>query len=89
MPSGGRIRPSKPTAPCASNPSAAHEATLHLPLEELGIPSGEPCELHELLSDGRSLVRGGVLTVALNPAEEPAAIYRVEYPADRPREGGW
>jgi len=71
------------------DPFAAHEATLHLPLPELGIPSGEPCELHELLSDGRSLVRGGVLTVALNPAEEPAAIYRVEYPADRPREGGW
>jgi len=69
------------------DPLAAHEATLHLPLEELGIPSGEPCELHELLSDGRSLVREGVLTVTLNPAEEPAAIYRVEYPADRPREG--
>jgi starch synthase (maltosyl-transferring) len=70
------------------DPFAAHEATLHLPLEAMGMSSGEPCELHELLSDGRSLVREGMLTVTLNPAEEPAVIYRVEYPGDRPPEGG-
>ncbi|HET7874452.1 MAG TPA: alpha-1,4-glucan--maltose-1-phosphate maltosyltransferase [Methylomirabilota bacterium] len=59
------------------DPFAAHETTLHLPLEELGIGTGETYELHELLSDGRRLCREPRQTVMLDPQDAPARIYRV------------
>ena len=40
------------------DPFAAHEATLHLPLDELGFAADETYELHELLTDSRALGRG-------------------------------
>ena len=66
------------------DPFAAHETTLHLPLEEMGMAGGEPVELHELLSDHRRLVGERSLTITLDPQGEPAAIYR----AQRPGGGG-
>jgi len=62
------------------DPFAAHETTLHLPLEEMGMAEGEPIELHELLSDHRRLVGERSLTVTLDPQGEPAAIYRAQRP---------
>ena len=40
------------------DPFAAHQATLHLPLDELGFAADETYELHELLTDSRALGRG-------------------------------
>ena len=66
------------------DPFAAHETTLHLPLEEMGMAGEGPVELHDLLSDQRRLVGERSLTVTLDPQGEPAAIYR----ARRPGGGG-
>jgi starch synthase (maltosyl-transferring) len=60
------------------DPFAAHEATLDLPLEKLGLAPDDTYELHELLSDGRQLGRGRRQTVTLDPRISPAHIYRVE-----------
>jgi starch synthase (maltosyl-transferring) len=60
------------------DPFAAHEATLHLPLDELGFAADETYQMHELLSDSRALGRGTRQTVTLDPQLSPARIYRIE-----------
>ncbi len=60
------------------DPFAAHEATLHLPLDELGFAADETYELHELLTDSRALGRGARQTVTLDPQVSPARIYKIE-----------
>jgi len=59
------------------DPFAAHEAMLHLPLDEIGIAPDETFELHELLADRRRLVRGATHLVALDPREAPAHVYQL------------
>jgi starch synthase (maltosyl-transferring) len=59
------------------DPFAAHEATLEIPLGELGIATDESYELHELLTDDRRLVRGPTHAITLDPRTAPAHIYRV------------
>jgi starch synthase (maltosyl-transferring) len=59
------------------DPFATHEATLEIPLGEIGIAPDETYELHELLDDQRRLVRGPTHTVSLDPRVAPAHIYRV------------
>ncbi len=59
------------------DPFAAHEATLEIPLTDIGIAPDETYELHELLSDARRLGRGRHHRVTLDPRESPARIYRV------------
>ncbi|RMH32290.1 MAG: alpha-1,4-glucan--maltose-1-phosphate maltosyltransferase [Nitrospirae bacterium] len=59
------------------DPFEAHEATLHIPIHELGIREDETYQLHELLTDTRHLVTGGTYHLRLNPQEEPAAIFLV------------
>ncbi|MBI2526433.1 MAG: alpha-1,4-glucan--maltose-1-phosphate maltosyltransferase [Candidatus Rokubacteria bacterium] len=60
------------------DPFAAHEATLHLPLDDLGFAPEETYELHDLLSDSRQLCRGPRQTVTLDPRVSPARVYRLE-----------
>ncbi len=60
------------------DPFAVHEAALHLPLEELGFAPDETYEIHELLTDGRSLCRGIRQTVTLDPQVSPARLYQIE-----------
>ena len=60
------------------DPFAVHEAALHLPLEELGFAPDETYEIHELLTDGRSLCRGMRQTVTLDPQVSPARVYQIE-----------
>jgi starch synthase (maltosyl-transferring) len=59
------------------DPFAIHEATLQIPLAEIGIAPDETYELHELLGGDRRLVRGATHAVTLDPRVAPAHIYRV------------
>ncbi|HKW93381.1 MAG TPA: alpha-amylase family glycosyl hydrolase, partial [Methylomirabilota bacterium] len=59
------------------DPFATHDATLTIPLGEIGIGPDETYELHELLADERRLVRGAAHTVSLDPRVAPAHVYRV------------
>jgi starch synthase (maltosyl-transferring) len=59
------------------DPFAAHEATLEIPLDEIGIAPDETYELHELLGGDRRLGRGATHTVTLDPRAAPAHVYRV------------
>jgi starch synthase (maltosyl-transferring) len=60
------------------DPFAVHEATLHLPLDELGLTPDDTYEIHELLTDNRALGRGARQTVTLDPQVSPARIYQLE-----------
>jgi starch synthase (maltosyl-transferring) len=59
------------------DPFATHEATLEIPLADLGIAADETYELHELLGGDRRLARGPLHRVALDPRTAPAHVYRV------------
>ena len=59
------------------DPFATHQASLEIPLGEIGIAADETYELHELLADERRLVRGSTHTVTLDPRTAPAHIYRL------------
>jgi starch synthase (maltosyl-transferring) len=58
------------------DPFEAHTSRLLLPLAELGIAEDERFEVEELLTGARHLWRGAGQTVALDPAAQPAAIFR-------------
>jgi starch synthase (maltosyl-transferring) len=60
------------------DPFEAHEASLELPLAELGLRPDDRVQVHELLTDQRQLWRGPAHTIRLDPAREPAAIFRVQ-----------
>src|SRR5262249_7707078 len=59
------------------DPFAVHEATLHLPLADIGIADDETYELEELFTGSRHLARGPRYVVRLEPEVAPAHIYRV------------
>jgi starch synthase (maltosyl-transferring) len=59
------------------DPFEPRQAPLRLPLETLGIGLDEPFQVHELVTDRRHLWKGPVQTLRLDPAAEPAAIFRV------------
>lgn len=59
------------------NPFEAQEATLHIPIHELGIPAEETYQLHDLLTEASFLVKGGTYHLRLDPHIEPAAIFAV------------
>jgi starch synthase (maltosyl-transferring) len=76
----GKMTPGRDNVVLAAvnlDPFAAHEATLHLPLGEIGIADDETYELEELLTDGRRLARGPRHAVVLDPHISPVHIYRV------------
>jgi starch synthase (maltosyl-transferring) len=59
------------------DPFEAHAAEIRLPLEELGIGPDERFQVEELIGGARHLWRGAEQRIRLDPAQEPAAIYRV------------
>jgi starch synthase (maltosyl-transferring) len=59
------------------DPFEAHATRLRLPLGELGIGADERFEVEELLGGARHLWRGEAQSVRLDPALEPAAIFRL------------
>ena len=50
---------------------------LSLPLEEWGIPSGSPYQVHEMLTGARYIWQGARNFVELDPASAPAHIFAV------------
>ncbi|HEY8209627.1 MAG TPA: alpha-1,4-glucan--maltose-1-phosphate maltosyltransferase [Myxococcaceae bacterium] len=58
------------------DPFEPQEAVLEVPLEQLGLGPDERYQVHELLSDRRSLWKGRWATASLTP-EHPAAIWHV------------
>jgi starch synthase (maltosyl-transferring) len=58
------------------DPFQPQESVLHLPLAELGIHPDETYQVHELMTDQRSLWQGPTAHVRLTP-EQPAAIWAV------------
>lgn len=59
------------------DPFDAHEATLTLPLAEMGLPETEAFEVEELLTGRKHLWRGPTHRVKLDPERNPAEIYRI------------
>lgn len=59
------------------DPFDAHDAVLHFPLRDMGVPDGETFEVEELLTGAHHLWRGEAHRIRLDPQVNPAAIYRV------------
>jgi starch synthase (maltosyl-transferring) len=59
------------------DPHYTHSGWVELPLQELGLDSTQPFQVHELLSDARYLWQGSRNYVELNPNVSPAHILRV------------
>jgi starch synthase (maltosyl-transferring) len=60
------------------NPYHKHSGWLYLPLESLGLKSGQPYELHDLLNDGHYTWSDEYNYVELNPHASPAHIFSVK-----------
>ena len=58
------------------DPYNAQDTLLHVPLAELGIQPDETYQVHELMTDQRSLWQGPTAQVRLTP-EQPAAIWAI------------
>ncbi len=59
------------------DPFDVHEAVLHFPLAEMGVPEGETFEVEELLGGGHHLWRGAEHRQRLDPQVNPAAVFRI------------
>ncbi|MBS0150821.1 MAG: alpha-1,4-glucan--maltose-1-phosphate maltosyltransferase [Nitrospira sp.] len=59
------------------NPFQTQEARLQIPIDSFGIKPDEMYQLHNLITNQRDLVKGGVYSLRLDPQVEPAAIYAV------------
>ncbi|MBI5165502.1 MAG: DUF3416 domain-containing protein [Magnetospirillum sp.] len=59
------------------DPFDVREAVLTFPLAEMGVPPGETFEVEDLLTGQRHLWRGAEHGIRLDPAINPAAIFRV------------
>jgi starch synthase (maltosyl-transferring) len=59
------------------DPRHRHSGYLELPLEELGIDSQAPYQVHELLTGARYIWHGSRNYVELDPASTPAHIFRI------------
>ena len=64
------------------DPRRAHETTVHVPLNALGLGPDDPFEVHDLLTGERFRWRGAANYVRLDPARQVAHVLRVE-PAGR------
>ena len=59
------------------NPFHWEDATVHLDLDALGVSPSEPFEVHDLLTDTRYVWHGTSSYVRLDPADEPAHVFRI------------
>ena len=62
------------------DPLAAHDPVLWLPTGDLGIADDEPYDVEELLGATRHVWRGSPHRWRLDPATNPAAIFRLTLP---------
>jgi starch synthase (maltosyl-transferring) len=61
------------------DPHAAHEASIELPLWELGLPDDGALELDDLIAGGRLTWHGKFQNIRLDPFVFPYAIWRVRH----------
>jgi len=59
------------------DPHHTHAGWLELLLDEVGLTAGQPYQVHDLLSDARSLWQGARNYVQLDPRAMPAHIFRL------------
>ncbi len=59
------------------DPYQAHDAFIHVPVEEFGFIEGDTYQVHDLLSDERYLWRGSRNYIALDPQKKPAHVFRI------------
>lgn len=59
------------------DPFEPHETTLEFPLERMGLREGDSFAVEELFTGVRRLWRGSRHAVTLDPAENPAVVFRV------------
>jgi starch synthase (maltosyl-transferring) len=59
------------------DPKRAHDTMVHVPLEELDIPEGQPYVVEDLLTGARYTWKGARNYIRLDPAIEPAHVLRV------------
>ncbi|MBF0472330.1 MAG: alpha-1,4-glucan--maltose-1-phosphate maltosyltransferase [Nitrospirae bacterium] len=60
------------------DPHHEHETNLHIPLEEFYIKEKDSYLLINLLNDEKSIDKGHIKLITLDPDSEPAHIYRLE-----------
>ena len=68
------------------DPYQAHDAFIHVPVEEFGWLESDTYQVHDLLTDERYLWRGSRNYVSLSPHERPAHIFRVRRWVSRERD---
>jgi len=61
------------------DPYRVQSGLLHVPLEEFGLDSEEPYQVHDLLSDARYTWRGESSYIELNPHAAPVHIFRLRH----------
>ncbi len=59
------------------DPHHVHSGWVELPVERLGIPAGQPFQLHDLLGGARYFWQGPRNFVQLDPHASPAHIFRI------------
>ena len=59
------------------DPYQAHDAIIHVPVEEFGWMETDTYQVHDLLTDERYLWRGSKNFVRLDPHKNPAHIFRI------------
>lgn len=59
------------------DPHQVQEATLHIPIDELGISDTEAYQLHELLTGSNHQVTGSSYNIRLDPQDMPAVIFAI------------
>jgi starch synthase (maltosyl-transferring) len=60
------------------DPFRAHAGRVVVPAAEWGFPDGTPYEVEDLLDGSRYAWRGDSNSVALDPADRPAHIFRLK-----------
>jgi len=64
------------------DPFHTHETMIHVPIQRMGIPDGEPYEVADLLSGARYTWRGSRNFVRLDPNDRVAHVFRVSRRVD-------
>lgn len=59
------------------DPHHRQSAWVTLPMEDLGLPTDRPYQMHDLLTDARYLWHGNRNYIELDPGSGPAHIFRI------------
>jgi len=59
------------------DPDRMQNCFVYVPLEDFGLPQGQPYQMHDLLTDARYIWQGRRNYIELNPNLQPAHIFRL------------